>query len=71
MAGSNLGKLKGVRAKFWADLELVLNKAGPRVESRETRGLFCKVAGTDRYLGSVDLGLVCFGPSDEDRAVQS
>ena len=51
MAGSNLGTLKGVRAKFWADLELVLNKAGPRVESRETRGLFCRVAGADRYLG--------------------
>ena len=32
MAGSILKKLRGVHAKFWADLQIVLNKDGPRVE---------------------------------------
>ena len=31
-AGSILKKLRGVHAKFWADLQIVLNKDGPRVE---------------------------------------
>ena len=44
MAGSISKKFRGVCARFWAHLELVLNKATPRVEYEETEGLFSKNA---------------------------
>ena len=50
MAGSILGKLRGVRAKFWADLELVLNTAGLRVKSGRSQGLFNKISRPSRYV---------------------
>ena len=51
MAGSISRKPRGVRAKFWADLELILKAHGPRVNFDKRQGLFCKVAGADHYLG--------------------
>ena len=45
MAGSISWKPRGVRAKFWADLELILKAHGPRVDTQETEGLLSKTAG--------------------------
>ena len=48
MVGYILGKLRGVRAKFWADLELVFNTAGLRVKLVKDRGLFSKTSRPKR-----------------------
>ena len=42
MAGSILGKLRGVCVKVWADLQIFLHYHGVRVDYKETQGLFCK-----------------------------
>ena len=39
-AGSISRKLRGVRAKFWVDLELILNWLGRRVDFEEAEALF-------------------------------
>ena len=49
-AGSNLKKLRGVRAKFWAKLQILLNTDGLRVELKEVGGLFSKKAKPNRYI---------------------
>ena len=43
-AGSISRKPKGVRAKIWADLELILNYKGVRVDYAKGQGLFSKTA---------------------------
>ena len=48
-AGSISRKLRGVRAKFWVDLELILNWLGRRVDFKEAQGLFSKVSRQNRY----------------------
>ena len=48
-AGSISRKRGGVCARFWAKLELFLNKGGPRVESQKAQGLFSKNARLKRY----------------------
>ena len=50
MAGLNSRKLSGVRAKFWADLELFLNTAGLRVKSGRSQGLFNKISRPKGYV---------------------
>ena len=50
MAGSISRKPRGVRAKFWADLELILKAHGPRVDSEKTQGLFNKFARPKGYV---------------------
>ena len=49
MAGSISRKPRGVHAKFWADLELILKAHGPRVDSQETEGLLSKNARPKGY----------------------
>jgi hypothetical protein len=43
-------KLRGFGAKTGAHLELFLNWVGPRVDSKETQGLFNKNTRANRYL---------------------
>jgi hypothetical protein len=43
-------KLRGFGAKIGAQLELLLNWVGPRVDSKETQGLFSKAARAKGYL---------------------
>ena len=43
-AGSISRKLRGVRAKIWAELEIVLNYKGVRVDFGKGQGLFSKTA---------------------------
>ena len=62
MAGSNLKKLRGVRAKFWGNLQILLNGTGLRVDSQELQGLFSKVAARR--------GMFRSGPLDCDLAAQ-
>ena len=50
MAGSISRKLRGVRAKIWADLELILNWLGRRVDFKETEGFFSKITRAKGYL---------------------
>ena len=61
MASSISRKLRGVRAKFWADLELILNWLGRRVDFKEAQGLFSKVSRPNWYAR--------IEPSDLDLAV--
>ena len=63
MAGSISRKPRGVRAKFWADLELILKAHGPQVDSHETEGLLSKTAG--------QRGMFCSGLLDLDRMAQN
>ena len=49
-AGSNLKKLRGVRAKFWAKLQIILNGTGLQVDFEKTQGLFNKCDRPNRYL---------------------
>ena len=63
MAGSISRKPRGVRAKFWADLELILKAHGPRVDSQETEGLLSKTVG--------QRGMFCSGLLDLDRMAQN
>ena len=50
MAGSISRKLRGVRVKFWTDLELILKPHGPRVDTRITQGLFRNIARRKGYV---------------------
>ena len=50
MAGSISRKLRGVRAKFWADLEIILNWLGRRVDFKEVGGLFSKNVRAKGYV---------------------
>ena len=50
MAGSISRKLRGVRAKFWADLEIILNWLGWRVDFKEVEGLFSKNVRAKGYV---------------------
>ena len=50
MAGSKTRKLRGLNAKNRADLELLLNWCGLRVNSRKVQGLFSKTARPKGYL---------------------
>jgi hypothetical protein len=43
-------KLRGFGAKIGAQLELLLNGGGLRVDSKETQGLFSKIARPKGYL---------------------
>ena len=63
MVGSISRKPRGVRAKFWADLELILKAHGPRVDSQETEGLLSKTVG--------QRGMFCSGLLDLDRMAQN
>ena len=56
MADSISRKPRGVRAKFWADLELILKAHGPRVEKGKTEGLFRKEPGLKGYLRAWTVG---------------
>ena len=49
MAGSNLKKLRGVRAKFWAKLQILLNGTRLRVDFKRVQGLFSKSARPKGY----------------------
>ena len=49
MAGSISRKVRGVLAKFWAYLQLLLNYEGVRVDIKEGGGLLCKKSGPNRY----------------------
>ena len=60
--GSKSKKLRGVRAKFWADLEIFLNTAGPRVDSGKSQGLFRKIVSRN--------GIFDSSPLDRDLTVQ-
>jgi hypothetical protein len=74
-------KLRGFGAKIGAPPELLLNWVGPRVDSKETQGLFSKAAGAKGYLliwtdgsGSDGSDAFRFGRSDlnaVDRTVRS
>jgi hypothetical protein len=48
--GSISKELRGLNAKNRAYLELLLNRGGLRVDSKETQGLFSKTAWLKRYL---------------------
>jgi hypothetical protein len=50
MAGSNSKETRGLNTKNWADPQIFLNGARLLVDSRKTRGLFNKIARTNRYL---------------------
>ena len=50
MAGSKTGKLRGLNTKNRADLELLLNWRGLRVNFRKVQGLFSKTARPKGYL---------------------
>jgi hypothetical protein len=70
-ADQNSRKLRGFGAKTGAQLELLLNWVGPRVDSKETQGLFSKAARAKGYLliwtvgsGSDGSGELRFGRSD-------
>ena len=54
--GSKLGKSRGLSAKNWAWLELLLNRRGLRVDSRNGRGLFSKSARLKRYARISSIG---------------
>ena len=69
MAGSITRKLRGVRAKFRADLEIFLNVGGLRVYFKETEGLLCKSGSTDYFPGSLTRAGNESGPLDLHRAV--
>ena len=58
--GSKTGKLMGLNAKNRADLELLLNWRGLRVNSRKVQGLFSKIARPKGYI----LILVAYAGSD-------
>jgi hypothetical protein len=71
MADPISGKLRGFGAKIGAQLELLLNGGGLRVDSERTQGLFNKTARLKRYLlfwavgsGSDGSGEFRFGRSD-------
>jgi len=40
MAGSNSKEFRGLGAKFWTKLHILLNRGGLRVEYRKAEGLF-------------------------------
>ena len=48
-ADSKLGKFRGLSAKNRTKLEILLNKAGPRVDFKVTQGLFNKSARAKGY----------------------
>jgi hypothetical protein len=50
MADPKSRKLRGFGAKTGAQLELLLNQRGLRVDFKETQGLFSKTAWLKRYL---------------------
>ena len=50
MAGSILKKLRGVRVRFWAELQILLNGTGLRVDFEKTQGLFNKCDRPNQYL---------------------
>jgi hypothetical protein len=43
--GSIPKESRGPSTKNWADLQILLNGAGLRVDSQETQGLFSKTSG--------------------------
>ena len=49
-AGSILKKLRGVHVRFWAELQILLNGTGLRVDSQELQGLFSKSGRPNWYL---------------------
>ena len=49
MAGSIFKKLRGLLAKFWAKLQIVLHYYGPRVDNYKLQGLLSKTAAANRY----------------------
>ena len=57
MVGSILKKLRGVRVGFWAELQILLNGTGLRVDSQELQGLFSKVAARRGMVRSDPLNL--------------
>ena len=73
MAGSIFRKVRGVLAKFWAYLQLLLNYKGVRVDINKTGGLFRKKDRPNRYpwilaVGSRSDGSDWIGPrSNRDR----
>ena len=48
-AGSIFKKLRGLLAKFWAKLQIVLHYYGLRVDNYKLQGLLCKTAAANRY----------------------
>ena len=57
-AGSISKELRGLNVKNWAELQLLLNCSGPRVDFKEAGGLFSKTASRNSILES--------GPLDRD-----
>ena len=49
-AGTKTRKVRGLKAKNWAWLELFLSRLGRRVYFKQAGGLFSKRAGMKRYL---------------------
>ena len=68
MAGSILGKLRGVRVKIWADLQILLKRDGLRVDIKKDGGFFKKKPGRNGIfrLGPSDLDLMAQGSSGLD-----
>ena len=62
MAGSILGKFKGVHIKIWTKLEIVLLSPGLRVDIKEGGGLLCKKSGPNRYARFLAAGSGSDGP---------
>ena len=50
--GAIFKKLRGLLAKFWAELQIFLNTGGPRVDFRELWGLFNKNTSRSGIFGS-------------------
>jgi hypothetical protein len=48
-AGSISKESRGLNTKDWADLQILLNGAGLRVDFGKTQGLFNKIARPNRY----------------------
>ena len=48
-AGLIFKKLRGLLAKFWAKLQIVLHYYGLRVDNYKLQGLLCKIAAANRY----------------------
>ena len=64
--GSISKEFKGLNVKNWAELQLLLNCSGPRVDYPKGQGLFSKFSRPNRYLqirtvGSRSSGLDLYG----------